>query len=190
MKITPLVIEGSWVADLEVHSDIRGSFQEWFKFDEILTMTGYQFETNQANFSKSSKNVIRGIHYSLAKGGQAKWITCFSGAIRDFIVDIRLGSPTYGQWTSIELSENNPKAVLIGEGLGHAFMALEDKTCISYLLNSKYSIHEEFQINPFDISLGIEWGANKDSVILSDNDLLAPTLSTQENLEQLPIYKS
>lgn len=188
MKITPLWIKGAWVADLEIHVDNRGIFQEWFKYDEILTSTGYEFKTSQANFSVSSKNVVRGIHYSLAKDGQAKWVTCLNGAIRDFIVDIRIGSPTYGQWLTLDLEAKNAKAILIGEGLGHAFMALEDHSCVSYLLTSKYSNHEEFQINPLDKSLAIEWGNDKDSLIFSDKDFQAPTLMQQSSLNKLPVY--
>ncbi len=190
MKITPLEIKGAWVADLVVHVDNRGTFQEWFKYDEILTKTGYEFETSQANFSVSGKNVVRGIHYSLAKEGQAKWVTCLNGSIRDFIVDIRIGSPTYGQWLTLDLVAQNAKAILIGEGLGHAFLALENNTYVSYLLTSKYSSHEEFQINPLDQSLGIEWGNDIDSLIFSDKDYQAPTLMQQSNLNRLPVYSN
>jgi dTDP-4-dehydrorhamnose 3,5-epimerase len=188
MQIMPLAITGAWVANLDVHIDKRGSLQEWFKFDEILEATGYKFETSQANFSRSNRYVVRGIHYSLAKSGQAKWITCLNGAIRDFIVDIRVGSPTYGNWIAIDLTAKNANAILIGEGLGHAFIALEDDSFVSYLLTSNYSNHEEFQINPLDESIGIDWTTDKNMLMLSEKDASAPTLIQQHNLNKLPIY--
>ena len=188
MQITPLEITGAWVANLDVHIDKRGSLQEWFKFDEIFDATGYKFETSQANFSRSNRHVVRGIHYSLVKSGQAKWITCLKGAIRDFIVDIRIGSPTYGNWIAIDLIAKNANAILIGEGLGHAFMALEDDSFVSYLLTSNYSNHEEFQINPLDESIGINWSTDKKILIFSEKDASAPTLKQQLDLGRLPIY--
>lgn len=188
MQIKSLEISGAWVASPRIHIDKRGSLQEWFKSDDILNSTGYKFETSQANFSRSNKHVVRGIHYSLAKSGQAKWVTCLKGAIRDFIVDIRVGSPTYGNWIAIDLTAENAKAIFIGEGLGHAFIALDDDSFVSYLLTSNYSNHEEFQINPLDESIGIDWGADEDILVFSEKDASAPTLNQQCDLDRLPIY--
>ena len=188
MKIEPLKISAAWTAELQKHRDNRGTFQEWVKFDEVYSATGYEFKTSQANFSKSSKNVVRGIHYSLAEKGQMKWITCLSGAIRDVVVDIRVGSPTFGQWEMVDLSPENPKSILIGAGLGHAFVALEEDTYVSYLLTSEYSRNQEFEINPFDEMLAIDWGIKEEDLILSEKDINSPSFHEQLRLNNLPIY--
>ena len=125
MELRPLNIEGAWLADSPVWRDDRGFFREWFKREEILSKTGVDFSTQQANISVSSKGTLRGIHYSIAPRGQAKWITCVSGSIQDVIVDIRPNSETFGQWVDVELKGDSGKAVFINEGLGHVFLELE-----------------------------------------------------------------
>ena len=136
MKITPLEIEGVWVAESPIWSDDRGFFREWFKSEDIKNVTGRDFGIEQANISLSSKGTLRGIHYSIAPRGQAKWVTCVSGAIKDVIVDIRPDSPTFGKWVDVELRGNSGKAVLISEGLGHGFIALQDNTAVAYLVST------------------------------------------------------
>jgi len=98
MKLTPLGIEGVWVAESPVWRDDRGFFREWFKAEDIKKVTGRNFSIEQANISVSSAGTLRGIHYSIAPRGQAKWITCVSGSIKDVIVDIRPDSQTFGKW--------------------------------------------------------------------------------------------
>ena len=121
MKLTSLGIDGAWVAESPVWSDERGFFREWFKSEDVLAATGINFSIQQANISQSQRRVIRGIHYSLAPEGQAKWVTCVNGRIRDVIVDIRPGSPTFGKSVFVELNGLDGLAVLIGPGLGHGF---------------------------------------------------------------------
>lgn len=156
-EITKLSIEGSWLFNSPVHSDDRGYFREWFKADEILKNTGRNFNVAQSNLSRSKKGVVRGIHFSKAPQGQAKWITCAHGAIWDVIVDIRPDSPTFKKWQGIELKEGDGQSILISEGLGHAFLALEDDSVISYLLTTPYAPEFEFSINPQDTEIGIKW---------------------------------
>ncbi len=177
MNLTPLSIEGAWVAESPVWSDERGFFREWFKAEEISRIAGRDFSVAQANISSSARGTLRGIHYSLAEGGQAKWVTCVSGSIRDVIVDIRPASPTYGKSIVIELSGASGKAVLIGEGLGHGFVALEDDTTVAYLITSPFSPKEEFEINPLDPEIGIEWGLPISELRLSPKDAAAPSLA-------------
>ena len=131
MKLTPLGLEGSWLAESPVWSDDRGFFREWFKSEDVKAATGQDFRIEQANISLSSAGTLRGIHYSIAPRGQAKWITCVAGAIQDVIVDIRPNSKTFGQWIDIELKGESGKAVLISEGLGHCFLALQENTGVS-----------------------------------------------------------
>ncbi len=126
MELTPLSIEGVWLAESPVWSDDRGFFREWFKSADVKNATGRDFGVEQANISLSSKGTVRGIHYSIVPRGQAKWITCVSGSIKDVIVDIRPDSKSFGQWIEVELRGESGKAVLISEGLGHGFIALEE----------------------------------------------------------------
>ena len=189
MKLIPLKIEGAWLAESPVWSDERGTFREWFKREEVLSMTGIDFSVQQANISVSQSGVIRGIHYSLAPTGQAKWITCVSGAIRDVIVDLRTDSITYQKHISIDLHEQDGQSLLIGPGLGHAFLTLSPKTTVSYIVNSSYNAASEYEVNVFDSDLEINWFESDESpknVIMSEKDKIAPTLSTQRSLGNLP----
>ena len=132
MEIKSLGIEGAWIASSSVHSDERGSFREWFKLKVISDVAGRDFSVAQSNISVSSKGVLRGIHYTLAKGGQAKWVTCISGHVIDVVVDIRPDSPTYKKYELIDLRGGEGRAVLVGAGLGHGFLSLEEGSIVSY----------------------------------------------------------
>lgn len=184
MHIEEMGINGAWLAYSTIHRDSRGSVREWFKADEIQQLTGRNFEVQQANISISNKGVIRGIHYSLALVGQAKWITCVSGAIWDVVVDIRPNSPTFKEWVGVELDAEHGNAIFLAENLGHAFIALDENTVVSYLLTSKYSSEEEYEINPLDPELAISWP--NAFPILSQKDAEAPTLLSQLHLNKLP----
>ena len=183
MKLTLLGIEGAWAAESDVHVDHRGSFREWFKIEEIQELTGIDFSVKQANISLSNAGVIRGIHYSVAEAGQAKWVTCANGHIIDVIVDIRPSSPTFKKVIEVDLKGGEGCAVLIGAGLGHGFLALEDNSVVSYLLSSPYSPSHEFEINPLDPDLNIDWHLDlvgNTGHIISPKDAQAPSL--QERL--------
>ena len=150
MELTPLGIEGAWLAESPVWKDDRGFFREWFKAENVKSVTGLDFGIEQANISVSSEGTLRGIHYSIAPRGQAKWITCISGSMQDVIVDIRPTSKTFGQWIDIELRGDSGKSVFISEGLGHGFLALEDNTTVAYLVSTPFSPTNEYEINPRD----------------------------------------
>ena len=186
MKLIPLGIEGAWLAESPVWSDERGFFREWFKAEDVLAAAGIDFSIQQANISQSQRGVIRGIHYSLAPQGQAKWVTCVSGSIRDVIVDIRPNSSTFRNWIEIELQGGSGKAVYISEGLGHGFLALEDNTSVAYLLSTPFLPTEEFEINPLDEELGIDWGVNLTEIKISEKDKNAPTLAMRLSEGRLP----
>jgi len=186
MELTPLGIDGAWLAESPVRSDERGFFREWFKSEDAKAATGIDFSIQQANVSDSRKGVIRGIHYSLAPQGQAKWITCVSGSIRDVTVDIRPGSPTFGKSVHVDLNALDGRTVLIGAGLGHGFASLADSSTIAYLLSSPYSPLEEFEINPLDPDLGIDWHLDLSKVSLSAKDKIAPTLAERLAEGKLP----
>jgi len=185
MELTPLGIEGAWLAESPVWSDDRGFFREWFKTEDIEKASGKKFLIEQANISLSSKGTVRGIHYSAAPRGQAKWITCVAGSIRDVIVDIRPDSKTFGEWVAVELAGNSGKAVYISEGLGHGFIALEGSTAVAYLVSTPFSPLHEFEINPLDEEIGINWGMDLRDLKISDKDKNAPTLAELLNQGRL-----
>lgn len=168
-KFTPLKIFGAWLIESDVHSDNRGDFREWFRCDELKNETGIDFKPVQANISRSSKGVIRGIHFSKAKAGQAKFITCVTGRIMDVVVDVRPTSATFMTWDSVELCPNSGRSLYIAGDLGHAFQALEEETVIAYLLSSEYSPEKECAINPIDSDLAIKWPVS--APLLSAKDL-------------------
>jgi dTDP-4-dehydrorhamnose 3,5-epimerase len=186
MELTPLGIEGVWLAESPVWSDDRGFFREWFKSTDLKNATGRDFGIEQANISLSSRGTLRGIHYSIAPRGQAKWITCVTGFIKDVIVDIRPESKSFGQWIELELRGNSGNAVFISEGLGHGFVALEDNTAVAYLVSTPFSPAHEFEINPLDEKIGINWGMDLSELKISDKDMSAPTLAERLAEGKLP----
>lgn len=186
MKFTPLGIQGAWLGDSPVWSDECGFFREGFKADDVLAATGFDFSIRQANISQSQSGVIRGTHYSLALKGQAKWVTCGNGSIRDVIVDIRTSSPTFGKSVCVDLEGLDGRAVLIGAGLGHGFASTAHTSTIAYLLSSPFSPVDEFEITPMDSNLGIDWGVNLSGATFSEKDRTSPSLSERLNLNQLP----
>jgi dTDP-4-dehydrorhamnose 3,5-epimerase len=190
MELTPLGIEGVWLAESSVWSDDRGFFREWFKSADIKNATGRDFGIEQANISLSSRGTLRGIHYSIAPRGQAKWITCVTGSIKDVIVDIRPGSKTFGQWVEVELSGGSGQSVFISEGLGHGFVSLEENTAVAYLVSTPFSPKDEFEINPLDEKIGIIWGMQYSDLKISDKDQAAPTLAERLLQGKLPSIKS
>ena len=186
MKLTPLGIEGAWLAESPVWSDERGFFREWFKTEDVKSATGRDFGIEQANISVSSAGTLRGIHYSIAPRGQAKWITCVAGSIKDVIVDIRPDSQTFGKWIEVILKGDSGQAVFISEGLGHGFVALEDNTAVVYLVSTPFSPNDEFEINPLDEKIGINWGMDLSALKISEKDKNAPTLAERLAEGKLP----
>ncbi len=178
----PLGIAGAYEVRNVVHADDRGEFAEWFRFDHIEAHTGYRFPVRQANVSRSSRGVIRGIHYADVPPGQAKLVTCMSGAIRDIVVDIRVDSPTFGSWEAVDLSAGSRDAVLLPVGVGHAFVALEPDTTVCYLVSDVYTPDKEHGIHPLDPALAIDFGISASELLLSPKDQEAPLL--QEAFER------
>jgi dTDP-4-dehydrorhamnose 3,5-epimerase len=179
MSFTPLKIEGSWVFTPRQFPDERGSFHEVFKLSILTGELGFGFEVKQVNQSVSSAGVIRGIHWADVPPGQAKYVFCPKGSIWDVVVDIRVGSPTYGQFDAVELSAENGKSILIKEGLGHVFLSLEDNTVVNYLCSEPYSPTTEHGINPLDSDLALPFKTilpGKDFQV-SPKDLDAPSLA-------------
>jgi dTDP-4-dehydrorhamnose 3,5-epimerase len=186
MKATPLSIDGSWKIEFERFDDNRGFFYESFKDEDFKTNIGRNFNIKQTNTSSSSKGSVRGIHFAMIPPSQAKLIQCQRGSIKDFVIDIRTGSPTFGKFEVIELSENSASAVFIEEGLAHAFVALENNTVVTYYVTEKYNPEREKGINPFDKTLNIKWPDLE--LVLSEKDKKASTLEELNVDGLLPSY--
>lgn len=183
----PLSIEGAWVQEPKVFPDDRGSFHEWFKAEDFREALGYDLDLVQANCSVSRRGVLRGVHFADVPPSQSKYVKCVRGAVLDVIVDIRVGSPTFGRWEAVRLDEENRHAVFLSEGLGHAFMALTDDATVVYLCSAGYAPGREHGINPLDPALGIEWPEGFEPV-LSEKDAEAPSLAEAEKAGLLPSY--
>jgi dTDP-4-dehydrorhamnose 3,5-epimerase len=186
MKIRALAIEGAYEITPEIRGDNRGVFLEFFRFDHLAAELGHRFELAQGNVSVSAKGVVRGIHYADVPPGQAKYATCTRGALLDVIVDIRVGSPTYGQWDSVRLDDVDRRAVYVAEGLGHGFCALTDDATLTYLCSATYNPTGERSINPLDPELAVAWPA--ESPQLAARDLAAPNLADARRDGLLPDY--
>lgn len=183
----PLSIEGAWVHEPKVFPDDRGTFHEWFKGPDFRAATGHDLTLAQANCSVSRRGTLRGIHFADVPPSQAKYVKCVRGAVLDVIVDIRTGSPTYGQHEIVRLDDHSHHAVYLSEGLGHGFLALTDDATVVYLCSEGYAPAREHGINPLDPGLGIEWPADV-VPLLSPKDEQAPTLAEAEQQGLLPSY--
>jgi dTDP-4-dehydrorhamnose 3,5-epimerase len=182
-----LEIDGCWVLTPRIHRDGRGSFLEWFRETEFHEDLGYRMDVAQANCSVSRRGVIRGIHFSDVPPGQAKYVTCASGAIVDVVVDLRVGSPGFGRWQAVRLDEETRRALFISEGLGHAFVALSDQATVLYLCSTPYAPAREHGVHALDPAIGIAWPTDMEKV-LSDKDASAPTLAQAQSAGLLPDY--
>ena len=154
-------------------SDERGFFMESYK-ESGFKANGINFEFKQDNHSKSSKKVLRGLHYQLDPYAQGKLVRVITGKIFDVAVDIRKGSPTFGKWVSAELSEDNKKMLWIPPGFAHGFLSLEDNTNVLYKSTNEYNKESERGILWNDPEIGIKWPFN--NPLLSDKDKKHPVL--------------
>lgn len=179
-------IDGAFRITPAAHKDDRGEFYEWYRPDLLQEATGADWAVAQANVSQSVKGALRGIHFADVPPGQAKYVTCVQGRVADVVVDIRVGSPTYGRWVPVELDARSKSAVLVGEGLGHGFQALTEDATVMYLLSSRYNPSAEHGINPLCPTLAISWPI--DVPILSPKDAQAPTLPEAAERGLLPDY--
>jgi dTDP-4-dehydrorhamnose 3,5-epimerase len=175
VEIRELAVPDSYALDLVPHGDARGRFTEWYRADVLSEAVGFGLTLAQANHSVSARGVLRGVHFALVPPGQAKYVYCPAGRVLDVVVDIRVGSPTFGQWDAVGLDDENRKALYLAEGLGHAFMALADDTVVNYLCSAPYAPGREHGIHPLDPAIGIAWPA-----VGRDGTALEPSLSPKD----------
>jgi len=186
MKIRPLSIEGAWEITPKLHGDPRGLFTEWYRSDHLTEAVGHPLDLRQANLSVSAAGVVRGVHFADIPPGQAKYVTCVRGAVLDVVVDLRVGSPSFGSWEGVRLDETERAAVYLSEGLGHGFCALTDDATLTYLCSAGYSPTGEHGVHPLDPDLGIDWPTG--APLLSAKDETAPTLAEALASGLLPRY--
>jgi dTDP-4-dehydrorhamnose 3,5-epimerase len=184
MKIRPLTIEGGYEITPTQHGDPRGTFLEWYRPDLLAATIGRPVGVAQGNVSVSARHVVRGIHFADVPPGQAKYVTCVAGAVLDVVVDVRVGSPTFGRWEAVHLDTVDRRAVYLSEGLGHGFCALTDEATVTYLVSTPYAPQHEHTVHPLDPELSISWPA--DTPLLSGRDAAAPTLAEARAAGLLP----
>jgi len=185
VQIRELAVPDSYVLDLVPHGDARGRFTEWYRADVLAEVTGSALPLAQANHSVSARGVLRGVHFALVPPGQAKYVYCPAGRVLDVVVDVRVGSPTFGVHDAVLLDSAQPRAVYLAEGLGHAFLALEDASSVTYLVSTGYSPGREFGVHPMDPELDLPWPADVEFE-LSAKDLAAPPLAQAREQGLLP----
>jgi len=187
MRVRELAIPGAHEFSPRVFPDHRGLFVAPFQENIFIDAVGHPLRLAQVNHSVSRRGTIRGVHFANTPPGQAKYIYCARGALLDIVVDVRSGSPTFGQWDQARLDAQSCRAVYLAEGLGHGFMALEDDTVMVYLCSTGYDPAGEHGITPLDEALGLPWPTDI-TPILSEKDTRAPTLAEAEAAGILPRY--
>ncbi len=165
MQVSPLRFDGVYRFDPVLLPDDRGVFLESFKSDLFTENVGLAFDLAQMNISVSKAGTIRGVHFADVPPGQAKYVQCFAGSILDIVVDIRVGSPTFGECDAVELSAEARTGLYIPEGFGHAFCALSDSATVGYLCSQGYSPSCEHGIHPLDPVLALPWPASASPVL-------------------------
>lgn len=193
MTYRELSVPGAWEITPVQHGDPRGVFLEAFQGGPFQDSVGHRFDLQQANCSVSAAGVLRGIHFADVPPGQAKYVTCLRGAVLDVVVDIRVGSPTFGAWDSVLLDDSDRRAIYLGEGLGHGFFSLEDDSTVMYLCSTGYAPGREHGIDPLDPALGIAWPTEDRhgrpvTPSLSTKDAAAPSLAEAVASGLLPRY--
>ncbi|BBX34565.1 dTDP-4-dehydrorhamnose 3,5-epimerase [Mycolicibacterium mageritense DSM 44476 = CIP 104973] len=186
MTARELSVPGAWEITPRLHTDDRGYLFEWFTQAGFEAFAGHRFELRQANCSVSAAGVLRGMHFAELPPSQAKYVTCVRGAVFDVVVDIRVGSPTFGQWDSVLLDDRSHRSVYLSEGLAHGFLALEDDSTVMYLCSAGYAPNREHTI--LATSLGIDWPAEH-PIILSERDAAAQTLEEARAAGLLPTWE-
>lgn len=189
MQIRELSVPDSYEVTPMQRADGRGVFLEWYRFDQLQETIGHPLNLRQANMSVSAKGVVRGIHFADIPLGQAKYVTVTNGAVMDYVIDLRVGSPAFGTWDSVRLDTIDRKAVYLAEGLGHAFVAITDDATVSYLVSDVYNPAREHGINPLDPDIALAFPPDAGEPILSSKDTDALGLFEARERGLLPTWE-
>ena len=187
VEVRELTVPGAWEITPNQHADERGVFFEWFTDSGFTDIAGHRFDLRQANCSVSAAGVLRGLHFAQLPPSQAKYVTCVRGAVFDVVVDIRVGSPTFGQWDSVLLDDRSRRSVYISEGLAHGFQALYKESTVMYLCSAAYDPAREHTILATDPALNIGWPGTDH--VLSQRDAEAPSLDQVKSAGLLPTWE-
>lgn len=168
------------IIEPKVHGDERGYFIETFRQDKLEEFLGYSVNFVQDNESKSSRGVLRGLHYQLGTASQTKLVRVISGRVLDVAVDIREGSPTFGQHVTLELNAENKRQLFVPRGFAHGFLVLEDETVFAYKVDNYYSPENDRGMAFNDPTLGVDWQLDISTLNLSEKDMKQPLLKDAE----------
>ena len=188
MQFRELAVPGAVEFIPKIFTDLRGLFVAPFQESVFVHATGHPFRMVQSNHSVSRRGGIRGVHFSDVPPGQAKYVYCPRGALLDVVIDVRVGSPSFGRWDAVRLDTETYRAVYLAEGIGHAFVALTDDTVMSYLCSTSYHPRAERHVTPLDPALALPWPADIEPV-LSDKDRAAATLAEAADAGILPRWE-
>jgi NDP-hexose 3,5-(Or5-) epimerase len=169
-------IPGTFLITPDHIPDERGTFYESMRSDALERAAGVVFRPEQINYSVSRRHTLRGIHSVRIPPGQAKYVTCVRGVLRDFVVDLRIGSPTFGEHQVNELDADSGRSVYVPEGVGHGFLTLTDDACICYIVSTTYVPGTQIDINPLDPELDLPWNC-PGTPLISEKDANAPTVA-------------
>jgi len=170
------------ICEPTVHGDERGYFVETFRADKLEEFLGYKINFCQDNESKSSRGVLRGLHYQLSPAAQTKLVRVIQGKVLDVAVDIRKGSPTFGKHVAVELTARNKRQLLVPRGFAHGFVVLEDDTIFAYKVDNYYSPENDRGILFSDEALNINWQVAHDELNLSAKDKVQPKLAETNDI--------
>jgi dTDP-4-dehydrorhamnose 3,5-epimerase len=182
MQFTRTKIKDVIICEPNVHGDERGYFVETFRADKLEDFLGYKINFCQDNESKSSKGVLRGLHYQLPPYGQTKLVRVIKGKVLDIAVDIRKKSPTFGQYIAVELNEENKRQLLIPIGFAHGFVVLSDEAIFSYKVDNYYNPESDRGIAFDDKDININWQIEHSKLQLSSKDTIQPLLKNTNDL--------
>lgn len=177
MKAEETNLKDCWILEPDVFEDERGYFYEGFNVEKFKNATGFDFSVKQINQSRSSKGVLRGLHFQTRERAQAKLVSCIEGEVLDVAVDLRSDSPNFGKYAIIRLSAHNKKHFYIPKGMAHGFLVLSDYAKLMYQVDELYSKEHDSGIIYNDPEINISWGFSEDDIILSEKDQNLPTLS-------------
>lgn len=173
IHVTPTKLEGVVVIDTDFFRDERGFFIEVYH-KERYAEAGLDYEFVQDNHSRSAQKVLRGFHYQDMTAPMGKLVRCTVGAVLDVAVDLRVGSPTFGEWVAVELSADNMRQVMVPDGFGHAFATLSEFAEVHYKCTGLYTPSAEGGVRWNDPQIGVEWPF--DDPVLSGRDAASPGL--------------